>query len=162
MIIEIKQSFQEVFYSLKNGILDWIPNEIFELREKFLVSKQNQEINIYIFDIFQFLGLILLKQREQEDGSDTMRPDSLDGFLHYIKQINGGQINDSGLCVITTEFFNELVNDKLLTEESLIEKLHNSYHKTISLYFDGGKPNVTKGLMKQNWINENKLKFVIC
>jgi len=162
MIIKINQTLAEVFQSLKRGILDWIPNEILDLKEKFWVSNQNQEINICIFDIFQFLGLILLKQREQGDESDTMRPDSLDGFLRYIQQINGGQISDSGLCVITTEFFNELVKESPITEEILIERLRDSYHKTISLFFDGGKPNVVKGIFKPSWINENKLKFVVC
>lgn len=111
----------------------------------------------------QLIGLISLIQKAEEEHQSTyIRPDCLDAFLRYIKYINGGQISDSGLCVMTTEFFNELVNEKSLTEEALIEKLKNSYHKTISLYFDGGKPNVVKGLFKQSWVNENKLKFVVC
>lgn len=163
MVIEIKQTLTEVFHSLKKGILDWIPNEILDLKDKFRTNEDNENIDIRTMSVSELTALINLIQKVQDgDHSLYKRPDSLFGYLRYIQHINGGQISDSGLCVMTSDFFNELVKENPLSEESLIGKLGDSYHKTISLFFDGGKPNVVKGIFKPNWINENKLKFIVC
>ncbi len=163
MFIKINQTLTEVFQGLKKGILDWIPNEILDIKEKFWMKEEANSFDTITMNIGELTELLnSIQNLKEEDFLIFKRPDCLNVFLLYIKHINGGQISDSGLCVITTEFFNELVKASPITEEILIDKLRNSYHKTISLYFDGGKPNLTKGLFKQYWINENKLKFVVC
>lgn len=155
-----KATFSEIFQDLKNGILDWIPDEIIEFRNKFWIPRSGDTCKIDLLSITRFVELI---NETQKGGiTEENRPDCLDEFLRYIKNTKGGQVTDKGLCVITTEFFNELMITNNLNSVRLIEKFEKSNNKCVSLFFDNGKPNVVKGLFKSYWLTQDKLAFLIC
>lgn len=169
MIIHITETINLVFHRLKAGvkdfpaILDWIPSEILDFchSENFFFKESNK-IEVHPFSISRFIALIRLLQTKHKNTQNyPLRADNLEAFLHFVRAINGGQVTNSGVCVLTSKFFNELINGEKITKQLLIDKLEFSNDKAISLYFDGGKPNVSKGLHHHNWLREGRLKFLV-
>lgn len=159
------KEIKEIFLFLKNKVLDWIPNEILEMvTSSQFFYKNNHRINQLDIGKYKILTLIEFVDYINEPNSIDYAfysPDNADSFLRSFVDIQDLQLKTTDvLCVITTDFFHLLLKKELLTKEILLDELNSSNSKAISLYYDGGKPNLVKGV-KYSSIRDEKLLFFL-
>ncbi len=157
--IKATESLEEILTKLKN-ILSWIGVQKDEWSKFYSPREIPNELEIKILTIAELVNLIKEQQQNsfQEILNVNQRPDDLYAFVCYLKNENGCSLKNSGLCIITSHFYQELMKDTMLTDESLKKKLESAYDgkfKTISLSYDNGLPYIGKG------VNIDKIKFLV-